>query len=798
MPEQSSVPFAQLLRLLRNQVGLTQEELADRARVSTRSVSDLERGVNLTARRDTARMLADALGLSGQARLRFEAAARGRALPRADARLADLIADGAPPGDGRPRDGADEPPGETGTGRDARGFAVATRTLPRDIASFTGRGFELDQLVEAVSGGTEPTWPGGVVDVCAIGGMAGIGKTAFAVHAAHRLASRYPDGQIFLSLQGHVPGQKPVTAADALASLLQTTGVAPAQIPAGLQERIRLWRDHLAGRRYLIVLDDALGHEQVRPLLPGTAGSLVLITSRRHLAALEDARVISLDTPPAAEAAQMLARLADRPGLRLEDPAVAELIDLCGCLPLAIGMAASQLRHHPVWTVADLAADLALSRDRLELLSAENLSVGAAFDLSYRDLHPSQQGLLRFIGLYPGVDIDADAAAALLGADRGTARRLLEALYDHYLLAEPARGRYRPHDLIREHAKLLAAAEPAADRAAALVRLFDYYLRTARTAGRHLDRRIPAGLPEISLDEPRSAPEESAVRDSVSWMSAERSNLHVAAGYAARHGLPAYASAIPAAMHGFLRGQGYWDQALSLYEGALSAARSAGDQLAEACALTDFGDIQSMTGDHPAATVSLTRALELYRAAADRVGEANALHNLGLVQHRTGDYAAALDSLGRALRLQRAAGNPLGEASALNALGSVQYRSGDPASAITSLTRALELQRSLGNQLGEANALNELGIASSLVGQHDEAISDLAKALELHRALGNRLGEANATRDLGRAYFAAGDHQAAIASLTSAVALHHELGNKFGEANASRDLAQAQSAQVSR
>jgi transcriptional regulator with XRE-family HTH domain len=426
VPEQSSVPFAQLLRLLRHQAGLTQEELAASAGISTRSVSDLERGVNLSARRDTARLLADALGLSGQARVRFEAAASGRARPSGDARLADLIADGAPTVD----DGAGA-------------FAVATRTLPRDIASFTGRDSELSQLVEATAGGTEPNSPSpvGVVDVCAIGGMAGIGKTAFAVHAAHRLADRYPDGQIFLSLQGHVPGQQPVTAGDALASLLQTTGVAAQQIPVGLQERIRLWRDHLAGRRYLIVLDDALSHEQVRPLLPGTAGSLVLITSRRHLTALEDAKVVSLDTPPAAEAARMLARLSDRPGLELDDPAVADLIELCGCLPLAIGMAASQLRHHPVWTVADLAADLALSRDRLELLSAENLSVGAAFDLSYRDLHSDQQRLLNLIGLYPGVDIDAYAAAALLGADHGAARRLLESLYDHYLLAEPARGR---------------------------------------------------------------------------------------------------------------------------------------------------------------------------------------------------------------------------------------------------------------------------------------------------------------------------------------------------------------------
>jgi len=764
VPEESSVPFGKLLLSLRNRANLTQERLAYKAGISIRSVSDLERGINRTARWDTARLLADALELSGQARVRFEAAARGQA-PAAEAAISP----------------------------DTGGFAAATRTLPRDIASFTGREFELNQLVEAVSDDAEPSAkrPGGVVDVCAIGGMAGIGKTAFAVHAAHRLADRYPDGQIFLSLYGHVPGQQPVTAADALASLLQTTGVAAQQVPVGLQERIRLWRDQLAGRSYLIVLDDALGHEQVGPLLPGTAGSLVLITSRRHLAALEDAKVISLDTPPAAEAARMLARLADRPALGLDDPAVAEIIGLCGCLPLAIGMAASQLRHHPVWTVADLAADLALSRDRLELLSAENLSVGAAFDLSYRDLDSDQQRLLKLIGIFPGLDIDAYAAAALLDADHAAARRLLESLYDHYLLAEPARGRYRPHDLIREHARLLVSAEPAADNAAALLRLLSYYLHTARKAGRHLDRRIPAGVPEISLDEPVSAPDLSALPDSVAWMSAERSNLHVAAGYAASHGLPAYASAIPAAMHGFLRGQGYWDQALTLYEGAREAARAAGDELAEASASTDLGDIASITGDHEAAKASLMRALEEYRAAANSLGEANALHVLGLVQHRTGDYAAALATLGQALKLQRAVGNSLGEASVLNTLGSVQYRSGDYPAAITSLTRGLELQRALQNQLGEANALNELGIAESLTGHHEAAVADLSRALELHRSLGNKLGEANATRDLGRAELAAGDTQAAITSLTTAVALHRKMGNRFGESNSAADLERA-------
>jgi hypothetical protein len=281
--------------------------------------------------------------------------------------------------------------------------AAATRTLPRDTASFTGRGRELARLLEALT----PTAADGVaLDVHAIDGMAGIGKTTLAVHAAHRLAGSFPDGQFFLPLHAHTPGQRPVGPADALASLLLTAGVAAPQIPPGLEARAARWRDHVAGKKILLLLDDAAGHEQVRPLLPGTAGSLVLITSRRRLAALEDAAQISLDTLSPGDAATLLARLAARPEIRAGDTAVGEITRLCGYLPLAIGMLASQLRNHPAWTADDLAAELAAAQDRLALMRAENLSVGAAFDLSYQDLTPDQQRLFRRLGLVPGPGIE--------------------------------------------------------------------------------------------------------------------------------------------------------------------------------------------------------------------------------------------------------------------------------------------------------------------------------------------------------------------------------------------------------
>src|SRR5262249_19406252 len=308
---------------------LTQEELAEAAGLSPRSVSDLERGINRTARLDTARLLAGALGLDGPVRVAFVAAARGQAP------ATDVLAGrgGAAPG----------------------AVAAATRALPRDIAAFTGRQAELAQLMGTLADAAA----GGVVGIHAIDGMAGIGKTTFAVHAAHRLTGTFPDGQFFLPLHAHTPGQRPGEPANALASLPLTAGVAAAAVPPGLEARAGRWRDFVAGKKILLLLDDAAGHEQVRPLLPGTPGSLVLVTSRRRLAALEDAAVISLDTLPPEEAGALLARLAARPGLRPGDAAVGAITRLCGYLPLAIGMAASQLRHHPAWTAAELTTDLA-------------------------------------------------------------------------------------------------------------------------------------------------------------------------------------------------------------------------------------------------------------------------------------------------------------------------------------------------------------------------------------------------------------------------------------------------------
>jgi tetratricopeptide (TPR) repeat protein/DNA-binding XRE family transcriptional regulator len=740
------VAFAGLLRQLRVKAGLSQEELAEAAGVGVRTVSDLERGVALTARKDTARRLADGLNLSGAERASFEAVARGRAVP-----------------------GVSPPPGaKTG------GVGAATRGLPRDIGSFTGRQPELRQLVGLTAGAPHP----GVISIHAIGGMAGIGKTALAVHAAHQLAPRFPDGQIFLPLHGHTPGQRPVHPADALASLLLAAGLPAGQIPPGLEARTALWRDRLAGKQLLLVLDDAAGSEQVRPLLPGSAGSLVLVTSRRHLTALEDAQAVSLSTLSAGEAAELLIRLAARPGLEPGDAAVAEITRLCGYLPLAVGMLARQLHHHPAWTAAELADELADARDRLELMHAENLSVAAAFGLSYQDLTPGQQQLFRRLGLHPGTDIDAYASAALDGSDLATARRQLDALYDHYLIGEPTRGRYRLHDLIREHARALAGrVDPGRDRDGAVARLLDYYQYAAGRAGALIARRARPAPAAADGTVPAPVPALADREHALAWARAERASLLACLDQATSTGQHARVIAITAGLAGLVRLDGPWAEAITRHATAVQAARSLGDRLGEANALDDLGDVRGLAGEFPAAAQALEQALAIYRDLGDRLGQANALRDLAYVRGAD-DYPAAALTLEQALAIYRDLGDRLGQADALTWLGIIRLVTGDFRAAAQALEQALAICRDLGDRLGEAGALTWLGDVRRMTGDYPATAQALEQALGICRDLGDRAGQATALIFIGDVRRATGDYPAAAQALEQALGIFGDIGHR--------------------
>jgi tetratricopeptide (TPR) repeat protein/DNA-binding XRE family transcriptional regulator len=756
---ESAVSFAGLLRQFRTEARLTQEELAEAAGLSPRSVSDLERGINRTARKDTAGLLADALSLTGQVRVLFVAAARGRA-PAAEVLAAR--SDGAAGGSA----------------------AAVTRSLPRDVGGFTGRDPEMARLLGTLAGMTAD---GGVPGICVIDGMAGIGKTALAVHAAHRLAGSFPDGQFFLPLHAHTPGQRPVRPADALASLLLTAGVAAQQIPPGVEARVGRWRDHIAGKKILLLLDDAAGHEQVRPLLPGTSGSLVLVTSRRRLTALEDSAVISLGTLSPAEAVALLARLAGRPDLGSGDGPAGEIARLCGYLPLAIGMLARQLRHHPAWTGAELAARLTAARDRLAVMHAENLSVASAFELSYADLSEAQQQLFRRLGLTAGADIDAYAVAALDDTSLEVARGQLDELYDHHLITEPAPGRYLLHDLLREYARALAAADTA-DAGAAAGRLVNYYAHVAAAASRHIATWTTAGGRLPPTGPPASAPHLATSGEAAAWLESERPNLHAAVSYAATQEMPLHAIAIAAAMGGFLRARGHWDQAAEQYQEALIAAREAGDLPGQAGVLDELGLLQQLTSDYQAAAATLAEAIGLFGELGDLPARAYALNHLGLVQVDLADYPAAAVSHRQALALARRAGDGLAEAVSLIDLGMVQQMTGDYQAATASYERALPLARSAGSAFDEADALCELGAVRRLTGDYPAAIACEHQALDLFRHLGDRLGQAWALDELGRVHQLTGEYPAAAACLVEAIKLFRDLGNRHGVTKALNSL----------
>lgn len=743
--------FAELLKRLRNEAGLTQEALAEQASVSPRSISDLERGINKTARRDTTRLLADALSLSGTARVTFETAARGFR--------------------------------ETGAGLPAqrrvrtRSVAATTPVLPHDIRNFTDREADLAKLMAAAQG------TGGVVGIYAIDGMAGVGKSAFAVHAAHALAPRFPDGQIFLQLHAHTAGQQPVEAADALASLLLTTGVAAEQIPTALHDRAALWRSHLAGKRVLLLLDDAAGHEQVEPLLPATPGSLVLITSRRHLSALDDATSICLETMPPDEAAALFIRLAGRPDLDGADPAVRTINRLSGHLPLAIGMLARQLHHHPAWSASRLADDLTATYYRLEFMHSENLSVAAAFDLSYQDLATGQQRLLRRLGLHPGTDIDPYAATALDDSSLAAARRGLNELFDHHLVTEPASGRYRMHDLIREYARALAETDDADDRESALLRLTDYYVSAATMVGRHFNR----GSPATGRTSP-AVPELPNREEGAAWMESERANMEAVVGYAAARGWPAPGIAIATAMSGFLRTHGHWTQMRALHVTALDAAQLAGYRRGEAEALTNLGIVQRLTGEYVAAIGTLERALEACRAVDDQHDEARALVALGIVERLTVSHQMAITTLRRALELHAGAVDQLGQADALSELGCVQRLAGDFPDARASHERALQLYRDLGDRQGQADSLRYLGRVYQEVGDYAAVAALYTQALELYRSVDDRLGQAHTLNFLGIAQHVSDDYLHAELTLTDALDLYRDLGHRLGQAETLNNL----------
>jgi len=743
--------FGSLLRSLRTAAELTQEELAQAAQVSYRSISDLERGVSRSPRRDTARLLADALGLSGDDRARFEAAARGH--PRATRNLASL-------------------PMPAGI--------AATRTLPRDTASFTGREPEIEAILTTVAGA------GRVADICAISGMAGVGKTALAVHAAHQLAGGFPDGQIFLQLHGHTPGHQPVDPVDALASLLQAAGIPAQHIPDGLESRAWLWRDRLAGRRMLLVLDNAASTGQVAPLLPGDGGCLVLVTSRRHLGDLPGpVTPVPLDVLTRMQAAQMFTQLARRATGSPDE--VAEVVELAGLLPLAISLLARLFARHQSWTLADLAAE---TRASLLTLTAERDSIATAFEVSFRHLDPARQRFFCLLGLHPGATFEAYAAAALAGTGLTEAAGLLDALHREGLLTETGHRRYGLHDLLRRYARDHAAAGPVGSSQRAMERLLDYYQHTAARAGArmaHYTRPGPRPAAPAGLLAP---PDLEDTDQALAWARAERANLLACIDHASRLGQHAKVIALTAGIASLLRQDGPFPDAVTRHIAAAQAASHLGDRLGQANALTDLGAVRWRMGDYPGAAQALEQALEIWRDLGDRLGQANALLYLGTTWQLTGDHQGEAQALKQALEMYRDLGDQRGQANALTYLGRRPWTTGGylrPARDVEQardLEEALEICRDLGDQRGQASALLYLGIARGRAGDYPGAAQAMEQALRIFRDHGEQTAQASALNQWGIVHRAIGEVAQAQECHQQALELARAITSFWDEAQA--------------
>ncbi|MER7212479.1 BTAD domain-containing putative transcriptional regulator [Streptosporangium sp. NPDC000239] len=470
----------------------------------------------------------------------------------------------------------------------AEASAPARRStfLPYDIPDFSdlsGRVAEVERLVGERRGAA----------VVTIDGMAGIGKTTLAVHAAHRMAGRYPDGQLFIDLGAHTAGREPVDAAAALEALLRQLGVPAESIPVTPAERGALWRAELAGRRVLAVLDDAADAEHVRPLLPGHSDTLVLVTSRRRLVELDGAHALSVEVLDEEEATELFGRIVGERARR-EPEAVGETLRLCGYLPLAIRIAAARLQHRPRWTVAYLAERL---RDHRRLLDG----VSAAFALSYEQLDERERHMFRLLGLVPGRDIDAYGAAALAGIPEEEAEDLLESLLDAHMLLQLEPGRYTFHDLLREHARSIAEDDGA------VMRLLAYYLHRSRAA---MDRLFPYGVAERE-GVPRPATPVPPVRDAVealAWLDAERANIIATAV----HGPEICLSLLSLVIRPYLDRYAHHDDALTLYTLVLQRSRTLGDREVQARALADLAWTHWRLGDHDQVDEHGRLALALY------------------------------------------------------------------------------------------------------------------------------------------------------------------------------------------
>jgi tetratricopeptide (TPR) repeat protein len=664
--------------------------------------------------------------------------------------------------------------GQDGTARPAAGLPV--RQLPADLPDFVGRDAEHEFIRQVAQGQAA----GGAPRVVVICGPGGVGKTTLAVHAAHRLAAGFADGQLFAELSGH--GDQPVAAALAAARFLAALG-GPAD-PAA--DPIASFRSMAAGRRLLILLDNAASEAQVSPLLPASARCLVIVTSRHALGVLPGARTLRLDVLAAAEAAELLARAAGRDPA--SQPEAAEsLAELCGRLPLALRIAGARLAGGPARSAGWLAARLRDEDHRLRHLAAGSLDLTAVLAESYRPLPGSLRRVFQYAGLFPGSDFTAEALAVLAALPAAETGCSLERLTDSSLVQPAARGRYRMHDLLRLYARQRAETETdPAHRTAAIRRLAAWYLSTVDAADRMI---MPArGRPAPAGGQPPGAAL-TGQQAAAAWYDAEQANLVAVTRAAFRHGHHDIAWRLPVAMRGLLELRGPSAESVTVHQIGLDAARLLGDREGEGWILNGLGTGYWRQEHHREAIDCYRQALAIRSRLADARGVAVVLNNLGSVYGAQGRYDEATDCLRQALAIREQLGDRVDKSFALNSLGHIQHERGRFADALPLLQEALRIRRELGNRNGEAATLHCLGDTLTGIGRRREALACLESALPIFRELGNRYGQAVTLHSMGSTCHALDQPGQARRYLQHAIRLYQDLGCHTEETAATRELA---------
>ncbi|MBR7835261.1 winged helix-turn-helix domain-containing protein [Actinospica durhamensis] len=629
------------------------------------------------------------------------------------------------------------------------------RQLPADTRAFTGREAELDTLVGAAraGGGGEAGPPDAdaspTVVISAINGMGGIGKTTLAVRAAHRLAEDYPDGQLFIDLHGHSADLDPISSQDALDYLLRSLGLEPKAIPRDTQERAALYRSRLAGTRTLIVLDNARNPAQVKPLIPAEPGCLVLVTSRNLLTGLDDAELLSLDALSPDEAVALLSTAAGPGRVSEDDPAARGLTEWCGRLPLAIRIIGARLRHRPMLAPEALLAAIRADCDPLALLKDDDRDITRVFASSLDVLPKAERQLFARLGLVPGPDFDALAAAALQGAEVGEAEHQLENLFEHSLLIQREEGRYRLHDLLRAYARVRAAACDPAENEAAWNRLLDYYVETAAAAWA-LYLHGTAGSRPVTRN--ASGPAREDRRDAKAWFDAEQENLFAVFGHATLE--PKRRLALALSLNAYVNAFGPFDRAVPLLLGALDAARTLRDPAEELNALRRLGQAYHMRGMIGDAIACFEGSLAIARRIGDRLAEARALRTLGWSVAATTETALGLGYIEQAVEILREIGNLSDEATTLAVLAGITNHDGRFEDTVAITERALRLSRELGDEMSEGMALFQLSHAVQALGRFDEVEPILTRALHCYRDSPNNMG--GVLQEIGRLWMRRG------------------------------------------